>query len=79
MTYTTGETSGAAYRDWIAGQTREILRAVSGESWGDAAHPRPANDPRVFIGLPAMPASAYHYASWATDWWWFGRHWLGRW
>jgi hypothetical protein len=52
---TTASEGGEAYSKWIKDQTIGVLKAVSGEAWGnDASHPALANRPKVFIGFPAM-------------------------
>jgi hypothetical protein len=56
----TGVTDGAVYQAWMKEQTSGVLRAVTGDAWGDAAHPWKARPARVYIGLPAMPPSAHH-------------------
>jgi hypothetical protein len=56
MTYDSG-LKKPEYGSWIDDQTTQILRAVSGSAWGsDAAHPRPKNGVKVFIGLPGFYA-----------------------
>lgn len=61
MTYDTGIKIGAEYQDWIEYQTTNILRAVSGQWWGnDTQHPPPTNHIKVMIGFPAFPNSTWH-------------------
>ncbi len=63
MTYDTGLKDSDQYRDWVKQQTTDVLRAVSGETWNnDAAHPKPKNTVRAFIGLPAFPPNQWHDA-----------------
>jgi hypothetical protein len=55
MTYDSGLTDESKYAPWMSEQTRRILQAVSGASWGfDAAHPKPVASARVLIGLPGF-------------------------
>ncbi|BCM93768.1 hypothetical protein IAD21_05659 [Abditibacteriota bacterium] len=61
MTYDTGLKDAAQYREWVKQQTTDVLRAISGATWNnDAAHPKPKNTVRAFIGLPAFPANQWH-------------------
>lgn len=61
MTYSTGITDGPTYQAWFQAQTRDILRAVSGATWGnDAAHPPPQRPVKVFMGMIAMAPGTWH-------------------
>jgi hypothetical protein len=61
MTYNSNLTTAADYRTWMANQTKDILRAVSGKTWNnDAIHPAPPSTVKVLIGFPAFPASGSH-------------------
>jgi hypothetical protein len=75
MTYNSSSASGAAYQGWMQSQATSALRAVSGKAYPDTSHPPPTNNPRVYFGFPAYPASASHdpafentkYGAWGLD------------
>jgi hypothetical protein len=61
MTYDSGVKTEDEYKTWMAGQTKDILNAVSGATWkNDADHPAPKNGVKVFIGIPGFPPNNWH-------------------
>lgn len=138
MTYDSGSTSWQSYQTWMAAQTSDILRSVSGARWKyDANHPKQASGVKVLLGIPGWypPTTNPHdpsvenakfaapgilsgvtslagtdsvspeyllgafmfqhdggfftyddskgnvtpspFALYRTDWWWWGKYWLG--